>query len=487
MAQPTGRFRRVVNNPDEVRSWQQFLKDHGIDPGPVDGDFGPQTKRATQQFQRLNGLKDTGGAVGDETKAARDVWLSAGAPEGGPAARPTPGSVTVDPWGGAKPPRGVENVPSLITEFAHPTPKSVKTTTIKGVPLVEPDVPDVPGLPPRPPAWTVPPKPTLTPMGGTDVLGGFKTGVPVGSPPPTPRLRPGDEQSQSAQNELVLPVGQVSGLLGVRGPGAGPQSDLMTNVTPSLHALTPQDLRADVELQNFKAPGEAKMNDPGQVLARRYGRVPYAELPEDAKQALVAKLGTRAESAYEAMRSGLPPVAGAAPAAPKVRGELSFAPVDEAPPTSPADVAIKPKDESGGVSSAVAPAVLGGLISGLRGGVGVGLGLGGDVSAAARVAGVTPAKPVPASPPTGTSTGTASPTVSGPGVGALGALSGGAGSGPGMGAFNAGNFGANPSNIDQGALGAALAALTPQQQEQQVTSPETNTPVSNFGMFGSGV
>jgi len=45
---------------DEVRSAQSALKAQGFDPGDVDGVYGPNTRAATSNYQRSNGLQETG-------------------------------------------------------------------------------------------------------------------------------------------------------------------------------------------------------------------------------------------------------------------------------------------------------------------------------------------------------------------------------------------------------------------------------------------
>jgi Putative peptidoglycan binding domain len=44
----------------DVRQVQEALKDKGHDPGPIDGVMGSQTKQALRDFQKANGLKQTG-------------------------------------------------------------------------------------------------------------------------------------------------------------------------------------------------------------------------------------------------------------------------------------------------------------------------------------------------------------------------------------------------------------------------------------------
>src|SRR5262245_24209529 len=47
-------------NDDGVRRVQQGVGKKGIDPGPIDGIFGPRTKEAVRRFQDRYGIKSTG-------------------------------------------------------------------------------------------------------------------------------------------------------------------------------------------------------------------------------------------------------------------------------------------------------------------------------------------------------------------------------------------------------------------------------------------
>ncbi len=53
----------------EVEQLQRQLRAHGVDPGPVDGVFGPATEHAVVRFQRLHHL-EADGVVGPRTRAA---------------------------------------------------------------------------------------------------------------------------------------------------------------------------------------------------------------------------------------------------------------------------------------------------------------------------------------------------------------------------------------------------------------------------------
>ncbi len=62
------------DNGPSVRLAQWILKDAGVanwDPGLVDGDFGPNTKKAVTSFQTDNGIAPADGEVGPKTW----LWL----------------------------------------------------------------------------------------------------------------------------------------------------------------------------------------------------------------------------------------------------------------------------------------------------------------------------------------------------------------------------------------------------------------------------
>jgi peptidoglycan hydrolase-like protein with peptidoglycan-binding domain len=69
VAASTMRLLTLNRKGDDVASWQQFLVDHGFDPGPVDGFFGGATRRATMDFQKQHHLTPDG-VVGGTTRAA---------------------------------------------------------------------------------------------------------------------------------------------------------------------------------------------------------------------------------------------------------------------------------------------------------------------------------------------------------------------------------------------------------------------------------
>jgi peptidoglycan hydrolase-like protein with peptidoglycan-binding domain len=86
----------------DVRSLQEMLRKNGINPGPVDGIFGPRTERAVREFQARNGLQ-TDGIVGEKTSAALRASNGTGAPPAGPTS-PTRPSTPTGPTAPTTPP-----------------------------------------------------------------------------------------------------------------------------------------------------------------------------------------------------------------------------------------------------------------------------------------------------------------------------------------------------------------------------------------------
>ena len=75
---------------DEVKAVQQALKDKGHDPGMIDGVMGPKTKAALKDFQKKEGLKESG-MLDTETRAKLEIKTSA-AGASAPSASPATGS-----------------------------------------------------------------------------------------------------------------------------------------------------------------------------------------------------------------------------------------------------------------------------------------------------------------------------------------------------------------------------------------------------------
>lgn len=111
---------------DDVRHAQQALMDKGMNPGPIDGKMGPQTKAAISEFQKKENLKVTG-RLDRETKAKLNGSASAStkADTTTPAASPsttTSGSTstkstdTSAPGTGATAPSTDPNAPKKSTQ-----------------------------------------------------------------------------------------------------------------------------------------------------------------------------------------------------------------------------------------------------------------------------------------------------------------------------------------------------------------------------------
>jgi peptidoglycan hydrolase-like protein with peptidoglycan-binding domain len=72
----------------EVKAAQQALKDKGHDPGPIDARMGPKTRAAVKDFQKAEGLKESG-RLDPETMAKLGVDARTGAAgASSPAASP---------------------------------------------------------------------------------------------------------------------------------------------------------------------------------------------------------------------------------------------------------------------------------------------------------------------------------------------------------------------------------------------------------------
>jgi peptidoglycan hydrolase-like protein with peptidoglycan-binding domain len=62
--------------PDSVRQVQQALQKKGINPGPIDGVFGPLTKEAVRSFQDRYGIKASGDVDNQTLFALGEVDLA---------------------------------------------------------------------------------------------------------------------------------------------------------------------------------------------------------------------------------------------------------------------------------------------------------------------------------------------------------------------------------------------------------------------------
>jgi peptidoglycan hydrolase-like protein with peptidoglycan-binding domain len=73
----------------DVRQVQERLKEAGFNPGPVDGQLGPQTREALKEYQKAHGLPRTG----QLDEPTRDL-LMAQSPQDAPGRMQTPGGST---------------------------------------------------------------------------------------------------------------------------------------------------------------------------------------------------------------------------------------------------------------------------------------------------------------------------------------------------------------------------------------------------------
>ncbi|MGH8058989.1 MAG: peptidoglycan-binding protein [Candidatus Entotheonellia bacterium] len=72
---------------EQVRKAQEKLKAAGFDPGPTDGNLGPQTKEALRDYQKARGLPQTGML----DNATQQALLATGAPGRGTTPGGSPG------------------------------------------------------------------------------------------------------------------------------------------------------------------------------------------------------------------------------------------------------------------------------------------------------------------------------------------------------------------------------------------------------------
>jgi peptidoglycan hydrolase-like protein with peptidoglycan-binding domain len=84
-------------NREQVRAAQQALKDKGHDPGNADGVMGPRTQAALKDFQKAQGLKETG-RLDAETMSKLGIEGKTSAKESSsPAASPQTGASSSTP------------------------------------------------------------------------------------------------------------------------------------------------------------------------------------------------------------------------------------------------------------------------------------------------------------------------------------------------------------------------------------------------------
>ena len=98
-------------NRDQVRAAQQALKDKGHDPGSVDGVMGPKTQAALKDFQKSQGIQDTGRLDAETMSKLGVEGRSSASGQSSPAASPsTTGSSSSE--SGAKSPDSGAKSPS---------------------------------------------------------------------------------------------------------------------------------------------------------------------------------------------------------------------------------------------------------------------------------------------------------------------------------------------------------------------------------------
>jgi len=78
---------------EQVKAVQQALKDKGMDPGNVDGKMGPKTQSALREYQKKEGLKESG-RLDTETMAKLGVAKTSDTGTTTPSASPSTDSST---------------------------------------------------------------------------------------------------------------------------------------------------------------------------------------------------------------------------------------------------------------------------------------------------------------------------------------------------------------------------------------------------------
>lgn len=113
---------KAAKGGGNVRAAQQALKDKGHDPGPVDGKMGPKTQAALKDFQKAQGLKETG-RLDNETMAKLEMKTGA-ADSATPSASPKTDSTTSST--GSQPSASPSTGPTDPTKPAEPKPEEKK-------------------------------------------------------------------------------------------------------------------------------------------------------------------------------------------------------------------------------------------------------------------------------------------------------------------------------------------------------------------------
>jgi peptidoglycan hydrolase-like protein with peptidoglycan-binding domain len=112
------RMSRGTGNTEQVKAAQQALKDKGHDPGPVDGVMGPKTRDAVKEFQKAQGIQETGRLDAETMSKLGMQARSSAADTGTPAASPATGSTgrtgSSGPAGGATSTEKTETEPGKV-------------------------------------------------------------------------------------------------------------------------------------------------------------------------------------------------------------------------------------------------------------------------------------------------------------------------------------------------------------------------------------
>lgn len=109
-ARGTQQHDRQDASREEVKAVQEALREHGQDPGPIDGIMGPKTQAALREFQRSEGLPETG-RIDPETMAK----LGATAPD--------------EQWMERTPQEGMERAPQERMPQERPQEQTPQTGT----------------------------------------------------------------------------------------------------------------------------------------------------------------------------------------------------------------------------------------------------------------------------------------------------------------------------------------------------------------------
>jgi peptidoglycan hydrolase-like protein with peptidoglycan-binding domain len=89
-AKTSGKMARA-GGAEQVKAVQQALKDKGMDPGEVDGMMGPKTQSALREYQKKEGLKESG-RLDTETMAKLGVAKTSDSGSTTPSASPSTSS-----------------------------------------------------------------------------------------------------------------------------------------------------------------------------------------------------------------------------------------------------------------------------------------------------------------------------------------------------------------------------------------------------------